>query len=309
MVKKSLHGLIIALMLTFSISKINAVELYNYQVTIYAGSYGLFNSVDAVIIDSSDTNSSPNITLSEDQRQLVVTNLKANDRIAIETSQITVTNEKYYAKGIKTGGRDNENEYIQRWYSVTKDNNYVVAYGIPGDQIEYTTYYVDQDGNQLKEPETYYGTIGEYTIAGYKYVDGYLPQAYNLGKTLTDNASENIYMFVYSPIPSLTSENGEVTVIPGTSASNDNEASDQNSQPINEDNEVTNQENQTLNQEVSEPEEIIDLDEEQTPLAGNESQEAANQTISYTTIGAGIVFLIVIIIALLYRKRKAGNYE
>ena len=64
MVKKSLHGLIIALMLTFSISKINAVELYNYQVTIYAGSYGLFNSVDAVIIDSSDTNSSPNITLS-----------------------------------------------------------------------------------------------------------------------------------------------------------------------------------------------------------------------------------------------------
>ena len=150
MVKKSLHGLIIALMLTFSISKINAVELYNYQVTIYAGSYGLFNSVDAVIIDSSDTNSSPNIMLSEDQRQLVVTNLKANDRIAIETSQITVTNEKYYAKGIKTGGRDNENEYIQRWYSVTKDNNFVVAYGIPGDQIEYTTYYVDQDGNQLK---------------------------------------------------------------------------------------------------------------------------------------------------------------
>ena len=320
MLKNLISTVIVGLLLTFSLAPINGQELYNYQVTIYAGSYGIFNSVDAIMLDTSDTNSTPQVTLSDDQKQIVVTDLKANDRIGIQTNQITITNDKYYAKGIKTGGRDNENAYIYQWYTVTKDNNYVVAYGIPGNQVEYTTYYVDQAGNQLRQPETYYGTIGEYTIAGYKYVDGYLPQAYNLGQTLADDPSENIYTFVYSPVPALTVETGTIAVIPDTTtpssatSSTTDSTTDQSTTVTTDDNEeisgdlAEGQESTTTGDETTEPEEFIDIDEQQTPLARNENQEntTTSQILTYTGIGAGILVIIGLVVYF-YRRRANNN--
>lgn len=311
MLKKSISAFFaIALIVACSFVSINAEELYHYQVTIYAGSYGVFNDEDAVIIDSSSTGSSPIVTLNDQRSELTITGLKANDRIGLQTSKITVTNDKYYAKGMKIGGRDNEKSYILQWYTITKDSNYVVSYGIPGNQVEYTTYYVDQDGNQLREPETYYGTIGEYTVTGYKYVDGYLPQAYNLGKTLVENADDNTYTFVYTPIAPLTAttpttgttgtQTGGQTTTTGGATDGTTTAGGQT-----DGGQTTTDQDDTTTATEDQVEDIINLDEEETPLANGEDKTTSSNSNTTIYVAAGGGLLVIIALAtILYRRKK-----
>lgn len=90
-------------------------------------------------------------------------------------------------------------------FEVTGDQDYVVAYGIRGNLVEYTVNYQDTDGNTLRESETYRGNVGDYMVVAYLYIEGYQPQAYNLGRTLSENAAQNIFTFVYTPV---TAESG-----------------------------------------------------------------------------------------------------
>lgn len=221
-----------------------------------------------------------------------------------------MTNDKYYAKGMKIGGRDNEKSYILQWYTITKDSNYVVSYGIPGNQVEYTTYYVDQDGNQLREPETYYGTIGEYTVTGYKYVDGYLPQAYNLGKTLVENADDNTYTFVYTPIAPLTAttpttgttgtQTGGQTTTTGGATDGTTTAGGQT-----DGGQTTTDQDDTTTATEDQVEDIINLDEEETPLANGEDKTTSSNSNTTIYVAAGGGLLVIIALAtILYRRKK-----
>ena len=81
---------------------------------------------------------------------------------------------------------------------VSGDQDYVVAYGIPGELAEYTVNYVDTDGNKLAESRTYYGNVGDEPVIAYLYIDGYIPDSYNQTGKLSSNASENVFNFVYS---------------------------------------------------------------------------------------------------------------
>ena len=38
-------------------------------------------------------------------------------------------------------------------------------------------------------------------MVAYHYIEGYQPQAYNLTKTLSKNEAENVFTFVYEPVP------------------------------------------------------------------------------------------------------------
>lgn len=107
---------------------------------------------------------------------------------------------KYYVRGIRQSGADNST-VGNLSFTVTGDQDYVVAYGIKGATVAYTVNYLDQAGNVLAPGETYYGNVGDKPVVAYQYIEGWQPQAYNLGKTLVEDVSENVFSFIYTPVP------------------------------------------------------------------------------------------------------------
>ena len=69
-------------------------------------------------------------------------------------------NSKYYVKGVRRGGRDN-NTVESPAFTVKGDADYVVAYGIQGDQTAYIVRYVDRNDQQIAPSRTYYGNVGD----------------------------------------------------------------------------------------------------------------------------------------------------
>ena len=55
-------------------------------------------------------------------------------------------------------------------------------------------------------------------MVAYHYIEGYQPQAYNLTKTLSKNEAENVFTFVYEPVPedTVTTETEVITRPDGT---------------------------------------------------------------------------------------------
>ena len=87
----------------------------------------------------------------------------------------------------------------------------MVAYGIRGDMVAYTVNYQDADGNELAPSQQFYGNVGDKPVVAYRYIDGYIPQAAALTKTLSSNEAENVFTFVYEE-----GESGTVVETPGT---------------------------------------------------------------------------------------------
>lgn len=152
---------------------------YTYTVRFYSGARGTFGGKQIVTYEG----------------------LKAGDRVTFRQSDVTLENgSKYYIKGIRESGKDNNTVSSQSSFMVTGDQDYVVAYGIKGNSVGYTVRYVDEDGNQLLPDETYYGNVGDRPVIAYQYIENYLPQAYNLTGTLKQNEAENVFTFTYTPI-------------------------------------------------------------------------------------------------------------
>lgn len=102
-------------------------------------------------------------------------------------------------------------------FEVTGDQEYVVAYGIKGDQVAYTINYQDANGNKLADSQTFYGNVGDKPVVAYTYIDGYTPEYRNLTKTLSANAAENVFTFNYLPYETVT------VTTPGQTITNTNE--------------------------------------------------------------------------------------
>ncbi|MDO4197383.1 MAG: hypothetical protein Q4D13_00170 [Erysipelotrichaceae bacterium] len=181
---------------------------------------------------------------------------------------VTPSDSRYYTKGVKKAGYDNAE--AQASYTVTEDLDLVVFYGLKSSQVSYTVRFVDGSGNQLLADQTFYGNVGEKAVASYQYIDGYVPQAYNLAMTLKDK--DNVFTFVYSPDPTGTYRlidlgtqyiigptvvvNGGTTPAPATPA--DNTPADNTPAETVVDNTTP---------QTNTPEEIIDIDNSTTPTA------------------------------------------
>lgn len=63
----------------------------------------------------------------------------------------------------------------------------------------HTVNYQDASGNSLAESQTFYGNVGDKPVVAYRYVENYIPDALALTKTLSDNESENVFTFTYTP--------------------------------------------------------------------------------------------------------------
>lgn len=169
---------------------------YTYTVSFSAGGQGSING-GVQVRKASGNEASASVSAKGDK--IIVTGLEYGDVISCDAQGSVALNEnsKYYVKGIRLSGRDN-NTVAQSAFLVSGDQDYVVAYGIPGELAEYTVNYVDTDGNKLAESRTYYGNVGDEPVIAYLYIDGYIPDSYNQTGKLSSNASENVFNFVYS---------------------------------------------------------------------------------------------------------------
>ncbi len=205
--------------LIFSIQIPASAKDYSYTVRFFAGKQGSFNENavnNLTVVDSkgkrkevnvkdlsgNDLESGVKVEREKDGSALVISNLTAGDRVSFNNNLMSLNNGKYYIKGIRESGKDNNTvgTFNMSSISVNSDADYVVAYGILGDSVAYTVNYVDTEGNELIPSETYYGNIGDSIVVAFVYIEGYFPQAYNLGRTLSSDPSQNVFTFVYTRI-------------------------------------------------------------------------------------------------------------
>ena len=178
---KKLAALLVCLVLVYALcAPVMGAEDYTYTVRIYAGNRGTVDGGDVIVIPDQPYGT----------------------EIVFDTSRIQPTDEKYYVKGIRESGKDNNTVSAPR-IVVTQDVDYVAAYGIRGETVTLTVNYVERDtGRQLASSKNYYGNVGDKPIVPYLYIDGYQPQAYNITGTLTEGT--NVWTFEYSPIVVVT---------------------------------------------------------------------------------------------------------
>ena len=235
-----------------------AGEGYTYTVRIYAGQQGTFSDGEVITYHG----------------------LSYGERLDFDIRRVSLKDgSKYYIKGIRESGKDNATVGAAS-FLVTGDQDYVVAYGLLSDSVAYTIHYEDEDGNTLLPPETYYGNVGDKPVVAYLYLVGYQPQAYNLTKTLSANAEENVFTFVYT-VDSATNQPGggedteeTVTIIEEDEDENEEEnpngenEEDEGGNPGGEEDDTTGG-GEDENGETDNPPDIVDLDENDVPLAND----------------------------------------
>ena len=204
----------LAVLMALAVPPAAASEGYTYTVRIYAGQQGTIVSTG---------NNEGRISGNGDM--LICENVPyINNRIIFHNNMVSLNDEsKYYVKGIRESGKGTEEVSEtgsgQRVaaFTVDKDQDYVVAYGVLTNPVAYTVNYQTAAGRELAPSETYYGNIGDRPVIAYQYIEGYQPQAYNLTKTLSKDPAENVFTFIYSPLPENTVyTNTTTTVVSGT---------------------------------------------------------------------------------------------
>ena len=256
--------------------------------------------------------------------KITVSGLNEGDKVSI-TAQTAVEPEegsKYYVQGIRLSGRDNATVSASI-FEVDGDADYVVAYGIKGNQVKYTVKYQDANGKDLMASESFYGNVGDKPVVAYRYIEGYAPGAFGLTKTLSANEAENVFVFVYTTMPSVTvnetvQEETVTTVVQGTAAGGNaggagagtEGAAEAGAPGANENAGEAAEENAAQAEESTEGgnDMIVDLDEEEVPLAESAVEEKAELDSTMKTyvaiIAAGVAALGVIGGVLVALKKK-----
>ena len=179
----------------------HAAEEYTYTVTFYPGNHGTFAGTGGVSVGGGNAS---DVSVGMEGQAIKVRGLKSGDMVSLDAAlsgtMVLGEGSRYYVKGIRLSGRDN-NTVDASAFRVEGDRDYVVAYGIRGDMVSYVVNYQDEAGNTLGESRSYYGNVGDKPVVAFLYVEGYEPMAYNLTKTLVSNEAENVFTFVYRRMP------------------------------------------------------------------------------------------------------------
>lgn len=136
--------------------------------------------------------------------------------VKINGKEVTVTppDADHFVIGLKDAGHDNgallaANKEV-KLADRNEDTELVVAYGLKSDMVEYTINYVEAGtGNVLLPAETHYGVDGSKPVVSYKYVENYLPDAYNRTGTLVRGGA-NTFTFYYYEVDA---EGNVITVV------------------------------------------------------------------------------------------------
>lgn len=296
----------ITFLLSLSILTADAAEApkgYSYQVTLHAGNQGTIGGQDSITISD----------------------LQYGAQVSFDLSTIKVTDDRYYVKGVRLSGRDN-NTVNATAFRVEGDADYVVAYGIKGNLVAYTVKYQDASGRQLAADSTFYGNVGDKPIVAYRYIENYVPQALALTKTLSANEAENVFTFVYTPgeagtitIPGADTTNVVTVVVPGVTTVNGGGANvggngagggaaagaDANGGAAGEGDNDDNDDNV----EVTTPDNLVDLDENQAPAANIDLDGNGAKAFPFAAavvIGVGALAAL-LVLAVWIRKRMKSE--
>lgn len=285
-----------------------AADNYTYKVTVYSGNKGTI----------------------EGQDKVVFTGLDAGSQVILNTGSVQVTDDKYYVKGFRLSGHDNEETLASPTIEVEKDTDYVVAYGIKADMVAYTVNYQDADGKSLAESQTFYGNVGDKPVVAYRYIENYIPQALALTKTLSDNEVENVFTFTYTPgemdrvVETTTTVTTNVpaagTVVGrGTAGSTGNTAGNASGtatgtaddgtaseNATNTTGENTSEENETVEStDGRTPKEIINLDDEETPKANIDAEDKNKKVSPIADVVIIIASLTALAMLIIYLRKRA----
>ena len=271
-------SLALALSLAWGMSgRAQAAEDYTYTLRLYAGAQG---TIDASVVQRlSDAGATVSI---EDGEVCVVSGLHYGEQVVFDIQRGVALQEgsKYYRKGFRVSGEDtNSNRLANPSVTVNGDTDYVVAYGIQGETVAYTVTYRDTEGNELYPSAVYYGNVGDMPVVAYQYIEGWQPQAYNLGKTLVADASQNVFDFIYTRIPTVVNTN--TVVVPGQPAApQEPGAQEPEGVTVVEPEEEPEAPIEPVGEEIEEdetplapPDDYRNLDEEETPLGGYDGGE------------------------------------
>ena len=320
--KKLFVSLLAAAVLTVgSAFSVMAADTYTYKVTVYAGNKGTIDG----------------------QEQKEITGLSLGSQVILDINSVKVTDDKYYVKGFRLSGRDNEEALATPTIEVDGDVDYVVAYGIKGDMVAYTVNYQDANGKTLADSQTFYGNAGDKPVVAYKYIENYIPQALALTKTLSDNESENVFTFTYTPGETDrivettttgttgtgttgtgttgtgttgTTGTGTGTAANGTNAANnaagDNTANGANTNAggttdnQNNGQDADNQDNQTTDIPDNQvPETLVDLDDEETPKSNIDAEDGSNTLPMVGGAAIGILSVAALAALFVYLKKRS----
>lgn len=306
-------------------------DTYTYTVTFFPGDKGVFDLTKIEVSVERE-----GAVVSKSAEKIEVSGLRYGDKVSI-TPDIKTDESMYYALGIRRAGCDNnDEEAMLAANSVKQDTEYVVAYGVPGEMVHYTVRYEDENGNPLGPGErTYRGKIGDTPVAGYIYIPGYQPRAYNLTKTLVAEEAENLFVFVYTRLPSGAAGGTTTTTtttttmttttgaagggVPGggeaAGAAGAAGAGGAAGGAVEEGAAQAEQgagEEPVQLEEEPVPEELVNLDDEDTPLAGRDMGEGL-QPSGYIALFAGLAGAAVLAAGFLFfyirrrKKEKAGE--
>lgn len=287
---------------------------YGYTITLSAGNKGLIDGQSKIVLKDQQLNWEVNF-----QQYL---------------QNVEISDDRYYVKGVRLSGRDNETaeNIVSPVFTITGDADYVIAYGVIGDQVAYTVQYQDADGNTLAPSQTFYGNVGDKPIVAYQYIDGYVPQSLALTKTLSANEAENIFTFVYTPgdpgdivntVTDTTTVTGDPTivtvVVPGAgtgggAAAGGGAGAGAGAGGAADEGAAAGGDETTTIEEDQTPQgtqDIQDLDEEETPLGDLEieEEETAKGLPLAASVGIGAVAAVVLIclVVWLIKGRKSGD--
>ena len=284
---------------------------YTYKVTLSAGNKGTING----------------------QNKIEQADIASGSTVTFNLNDIQVTDDKYYVKGIRLSGRDNDEALAAPSFTVDKDTDYVVAYGIKGNMVAYTVNYQDASGKSLAESQTFYGNVGDKPVVAYRYVENYIPDALALTKTLSDNESENVFTFTYTPGATdriVETTTTVTTTVPGTAtpagAAGTTGATGTTGAAAgtgtgttaggtttggtaggttNADNSQDTTDDTTTAPDEQTPKSLVDLDDEDTPKGNIDAKDKTSKT----PIAAGIGIIVVAVAALagliVFLKKRA----
>ena len=255
-------SLVICLLILNAAAAPSMAASYTYTVRIFGGNQGAIDGEEAVEI----------------------TGLHYGDRITFRNNTVTVEstgeshkvtvqdNTKYSIRGLRESGKDNNT--VRASFTVSRDQDYVIAYSMRGASVGYIVHYVDLNGVALANSEMYYGSVGDKPVVAYQYIEGYIPQAYNINRTLSENVGENVFIFVYRPIAGATepTPTAAATATPSpTESPQPTESPEPTETPSGE------EQDDSTSDEPAEPEEDTEQgDDADEPGAGDERQDREN---------------------------------
>jgi len=303
---------------------------YKYKIKVYSGKEGYFGDEDIPANHVRETEVSYGDEVKIDISDgIYVGGEKKEDLDLTQLDDAT-----YYVRGVKETGHDSsEADYRSFTFPAEGDISFSVAYGMKGGMVKYVVNYVDEAGDELADPEDHYGMPGDKPVVSFKYIEGYTPQAYNLGKTLSENEAENVFTFTYVSGDNGAGDNGGGNqggnqganqgggtdnggaaggdnggADGGTGDNGDNGAGGDNGGDNAGAGEGTAEigENETPQ---SGPADYEDLDDNETPAADAEDLDDAENGVNWAFIGGGAALVVAIAAAAVALARRRKEQE